>query len=127
LLSIDVFTATIVLLAIFLLLVIMGISESAIVATVIFTLHLCTMAVLIISGFQEQEISPSFLSDFEVLDRAYPEIDIEFIQLKGVFEPELIKQLSNEWNISTNFMFISSPGNRFSHRIADLHGARLII
>jgi hypothetical protein len=74
-----------------------------------------------------QEIFPSFLSDFEVLNRAYPGIDIEFIQLKGIFGPQLINQLSKEWNIPANFMFISSPGNRFSHRISDLHGVRLII
>ncbi len=74
-----------------------------------------------------QEVSPSFMSDFEVLDRAYPNIDIEFIQLRGTFGPQLIQELCKEWNIPTNFMFISSPGNRFTHRIADLHGVRLII
>ncbi|MEP6844476.1 MAG: APC family permease [Panacibacter sp.] len=73
------------------------------------------------------EVLSSFLSDFEVLDRAYPEIDVKFIQLKGIFGPALIEQVSKEWNIPTNFMFISSPGNRFSHRISDLHGVRLII
>lgn len=76
---------------------------------------------------EEQKISPSFLSDFEVLDRAYPEIDIEFIQWEGIFGPSLIKELSEKWGIPTNFMFISSPGNKFSHRLADLHGVRLII
>lgn len=76
---------------------------------------------------EEQDISPSFLNDFEVLDRAYPEIDIEYIQVKGSFGPQLILRLSKEWNIPTNFMFISSPGDKFSHRIADLHGVRLII
>jgi hypothetical protein len=67
------------------------------------------------------------LRDFEVLDRAYPEIKMEFIQLRGVFGPELIQQLCAEWHISTNFMFISSPGDRFSHRLADPGGVRLII
>ncbi len=76
---------------------------------------------------EEQDMSPSFLRDFETLDRAYPDIDIEFIQLKDTFGPELIKRLSMEWNIPTNFMFISSPGNKFTHRISDLHGVRLII
>ena len=74
-----------------------------------------------------QEISPSFISDLKVLDRAYPDIDIEFIQLQGIFGPALIQTLCKEWNIPTNFMFISSPGNRFSHHISELHGVRLII
>ncbi len=73
------------------------------------------------------EIPPSFFSDLEVLDRAYPEIDIEFIQMKGTFGPLLIRQLSEEWKIPTNFMFISAPGNKFSHHISELHGVRLII
>ncbi|MBK0378099.1 APC family permease [Mucilaginibacter segetis] len=76
---------------------------------------------------EEQKIDPSFMRDFEVLDRAYPEIDIEFIQITGTFGPKLISKLSKEWEIPTNFMFISSPSNKFSHRLADLHGVRLII
>jgi len=67
------------------------------------------------------------MSDLEVLDRAYGDLDIEFVKLRGTFGPELIQQLCKEWHIPTNFMFISSPGNKFPHRIADLHGVRLII
>jgi amino acid transporter len=65
--------------------------------------------------------------DLEVLDRAYPEIHIEFIEIDGVFGPELISELSEQWNIPKNFMFIGSPGNRFSYRVADLGGVRLIM
>lgn len=76
---------------------------------------------------EEQEVSEQFLRDFEVLDRAYPDIKIEFIQKKGIFGPELIQKLSDEWNIPVNFMFISSPSDRFTHRVEDLGGVRLII
>lgn len=76
---------------------------------------------------EEQEVSEQFMKDFEVLDRAYPEIKIEFIQKKGEFGPELIQQLSKEWSIPVNFMFISSPSDRFTHRVEDLGGVRLII
>ena len=65
--------------------------------------------------------------DIEVLDRAYPEIDIEFVEILGDFGPELIEELSLKWNIPTNFMFIGSPGNRFSYRVAELGGVRLIM
>jgi amino acid transporter len=75
----------------------------------------------------DNQVAESFMRDFEVLDRAYPEIDIEFISIKGTFGPELIMELSEQWSIPTNFMFISSPGDKFSHRLADLHGVRLII
>lgn len=76
---------------------------------------------------KEQHVSENFLRDFETLDRAYPDIKIEYIKIKGTFGPELIDKLCTEWNIPKNFMFISSPSNRFSHRISDLGGVRLIV
>ncbi len=65
--------------------------------------------------------------DLEVLDRAYPEIHIDFIEITGVFGPELIDDLSEEWGIPKNFMFIGSPGDKFPYRVADLGGVRLIM
>ncbi|OJV15244.1 MAG: amino acid permease [Dyadobacter sp. 50-39] len=72
-------------------------------------------------------VSEDFLRDLDVLDRAYPEIKIEYTQVHGVFGPEIIQRLSAQWNIPINFMFISSPSDRFSHRVSDLGGVRLII
>ncbi|TKB98868.1 APC family permease [Pedobacter cryophilus] len=77
---------------------------------------------------QGEETPPNLISDIEVLDRVYPDIDIEYVQLKDrIFSPKLIQELSVEWNIPVNFMFIGSPGNSFPHRIAELGGVRLII
>jgi amino acid transporter len=74
-----------------------------------------------------QKVSPGLERDIEVLDRAYPEIKIDFVKLHGEFGPALIKKLSKEWKIPTNFMFIGSPGDHFPYKIADLYGVRLII
>ncbi|WP_286968576.1 APC family permease [Flavobacterium sp. UBA4854] len=65
--------------------------------------------------------------DLEVLDRAYGGLDIEYIEIDGVFGPEIIDELSEKWKIPKNFMFIGSPGNKFSYRVADLGGVRLIM
>jgi hypothetical protein len=65
--------------------------------------------------------------DIEVLDRAWPEIKIHFLEIQGHFGPDLIEHLSKEWDIPKNFMFIGSPGDRFPYRIAELGGVRLII
>jgi amino acid transporter len=73
------------------------------------------------------ESNDSLIIDLKVLDRAYPEIAIEFIELEGVFGPEIIDELSKKWNIPKNFMFIGSPGDRFSYRVAELGGVRLIM
>jgi hypothetical protein len=72
-------------------------------------------------------LSQKFLSDFETLDRAYPKINIEFIQLEGIFGPQLITKLSKEWKTPTNFMFISSPSDKFAYKLSELKGVRLIM
>lgn len=76
---------------------------------------------------KESQLSETFLRDLEALDRAYPDIKIEYLQIEGKFGPELIDKLSDEWNIPKNFMFIGSPGDRFPHKLEDLGGVRLII
>lgn len=76
---------------------------------------------------KDKQPDPKFLSDFDTLDRAYPEVDMEYITMVGEFTPELVDQLSKEWSIPKNFMFISSPGERFSYRVDELGGVRLIL
>jgi len=76
---------------------------------------------------EQSSIEESFIRDINALDRAYPEIDIEFIQMVGRFGPELINELSLKWNIPTNFMFISSPSDKLTYRISELNGVRLIM
>lgn len=86
-----------------------------------------TKRLKIVNVKNENDCNLKLKIDLEVLDRAYPEIHIEFIELEGVFGPELIAELSEQWNIPKNFMFIGSPGDRFSYRVADLGGVRLIM
>jgi amino acid transporter len=73
------------------------------------------------------EVPPNLKEDLEMLDKAYPEIDIEFVTVNGIFGPDLISKLSKEWSIPTNLMFIGSPGDHFMYGLADLGGVRLII
>lgn len=74
-----------------------------------------------------EEIPPQLESDLDFLDDVYPEISVEFTTVQGMFGPELIQQLSEEWRIPKNYMFIGSPGNKFPYRISELGGVRLII
>ncbi len=66
-------------------------------------------------------------SDIEVLDRAYPEVKIQFVEEPGKFGPEKIKELSKRWNIPINFMFIGAPGENFPYRVQQLGEVRVII
>jgi hypothetical protein len=74
-----------------------------------------------------EKVSEDLLTDIRVLDRAYTQIEVEVVTLKGQFGPERIEQLSQEWHIPKNFMFIGSPGDSFPYQISDLGGVRLII
>ncbi len=86
-----------------------------------------TTKLKIVNVKKEGDSNAHLIEDLKVLDRAYPEIHIEFIEIEGVFGPELITELSEKWNIPKNFMFIGSPGDRFSYRVSELGGVRLIM
>jgi amino acid transporter len=75
----------------------------------------------------DSEVPLTLERDLEFLDQAYPDIDIEFVVLHGVFGPALIKELEQKWRIPANFMFIGSPGDHFLYGLAELGGVRLII
>ena len=74
-----------------------------------------------------ENISPKLAKDLEILDEIYPEIEIGFVPLTGSFRPDLIQQLSEQWHIPPNLMFIGSPGGHFLYGLADIRGVRLII
>jgi len=69
----------------------------------------------------------ALIKDLEVLDRAYPDIHIEFVEVEGKFGPDIIEELSKKWKIPKNFMLIGSPGNKFPYRVSELGGVRLIM
>lgn len=75
----------------------------------------------------EKEVPVKLKNDLSFLGEAYPQIDIDLHIVKGVFGPELIQDLSKEWNIPTNLMFIGSPGGKLIYGLAELGGVRLII
>ncbi len=75
----------------------------------------------------KSDVSTKLKRDIKFLDEAYPDIDITFVILEGVFSPDLIRELSEEWDIPMNFMFIGSPGDHFLYGLAELGGVRLII
>ncbi len=89
--------------------------------------HTRKIKIVHVASEEDKELLEKLERDLEFLNREYPEIEIEFVKLKGKFGPELIRGLSKEWNIPINFMFIGSPGDRFPYSIEELGGVRLII
>ncbi len=87
-----------------------------------------TKKLKVVTILEKEEVVPErLISDIEVLDREYPRIKIEYIQLDGIFGPNLIRELSKKWDIPINFMFIGSPGDHFPYQVSELGGVRLII
>jgi len=89
--------------------------------------HTKKIKIVTVSPERDQELMDRLRQDIEFLDREYPDITIEFVEIEGTFAPELIENLSKEWNIPVNFMFIGSPGDHFPFRVEELGGVRLII
>ena len=73
--------------------------------------------IVTVQTVRDDELCENLKKDIEFLDREYPEVDIEYVEVKGKFGPELINRLSAEWEIPVNFMFIGSPGDHFPYRI----------
>lgn len=87
-----------------------------------------TKKIKIVTVLRDDElIAENLETDIDVLDRIYPEIDIEFVKIRDTFGPALIDKLAKQWHIPPNFMFVGSPGDRFPYRIEELGGVRLII
>ncbi len=87
-----------------------------------------TNRIKIVNVLGDNEHPPKkLMHEVDVLDRAYPDMDVDFIVIKGHFGPQLIDELSQKWNIPKNFMFIGSPGQRFHYGLQELGGVRLVI
>lgn len=87
-----------------------------------------TNRVKIVNVYRNKSDIPEELpGQIHFLDEAYPEIDMEFVAIQGQFGPDLIEELSKQWDIPTNLMFIGSPSGKLEHRLETLGGVRLII
>ncbi|MCA9295587.1 MAG: APC family permease, partial [Phycisphaerales bacterium] len=89
--------------------------------------HTRRVKIVTVVNDPEEDVPPLLAGQIRFLDEVYPDIDMEFIVLQGTFNPALIEELSQEWNIPKNLMFIGSPGDHFPFGLEDMGGVRLII
>ncbi len=82
--------------------------------------------VVYLQSEKDNEIIEDLKADLEVLNRTYPEIDIEFICRPGRFSPAVVRRFSKEFNIPINNMFIGSPEEKHRFTIQELGGVRVI-
>lgn len=87
-----------------------------------------TKHLIYIHVYEDESKIPSMLGQYlSTIDRIHSELRIDFIAVKGTFGPELIEKLSRKLQVPKNYMFISTPGDRFTHRLSALGGVRLIL
>lgn len=87
-----------------------------------------TKHLIYIHVYEDETKIPSMLGQYlSTIDRIHSELRIDFIAVKGTFCPELIERLSRKLRVPKNYMFISTPGDRFTHRLSALGGVRLIL
>jgi len=69
------------------------------------------------------------LSEFQnivaLFDNIYPKLKIDFISVKGSFEPAVVEWISSSMDVPINMMFIAQPGDKAVHRVSTL-GVRVI-
>ncbi len=75
----------------------------------------------------DEEYPAELLSDIGVLSQAYEQITVDVVIMTAHLGPKLVDDLSKQWNIPKNFMFIGSTGDWAPYHISELGGVRLII
>jgi hypothetical protein len=74
----------------------------------------------------KDKIPPRFEECCKILEQCWPKYRIDFVAAQGHFGPALVDQLSERLGVPKNFMFIATPSERFSHKMGDLGGLRLV-
>lgn len=66
------------------------------------------------------------VSHVKTLDSIYPKMKIDFVGVKGKFEPETVNTISSIFNVPKNLIFISCPSSEFPTKVDELGGVRII-
>jgi amino acid transporter len=74
----------------------------------------------------EDAIPPRLRENVKILDEMYPKHRIDLGLVQGTFNPALVEKLAEVFNVPKNFMYITTPSDRFPHRISEFGGVRLI-
>ncbi|GAB9475990.1 Transmembrane protein [Globisporangium polare] len=79
------------------------------------------------SGGKEDKraLLEEFANIVALFDNIYPKLQIDFVCVRGRFEPALVQWIAKSMDIPINMMFIAQPGDHGVHRVATL-GVRVI-
>jgi len=74
----------------------------------------------------KENIPPRLQSNVQMLDEAYPKMRIDLVLVHADFGPTIVDKLAVRLAVPKNFMFITCPGETFTHKVADLGGVRMV-
>ncbi|KAJ0402507.1 hypothetical protein ATCC90586_002677 [Pythium insidiosum] len=72
-----------------------------------------------------QAVRDEFENITALFNHVYPKLKIDFVSMRGEFEPALVLWLAETMKVPVNLMFITQPGDKEVHKVAAL-GVRVI-
>jgi len=63
---------------------------------------------------------------YKSLGELFSDLQIDYVATSGKFGPEMVRNISFRYKVPSNFMFMSSFGERMSYSFMELGGLRLI-
>jgi len=73
-----------------------------------------------------EDVPPNLAEYVRLLDMAYPKIKLDLVLVKGQFGPAFVDHVAAQLGIPKNFCFITCPSERFTHKVSDLGGVRMV-
>ncbi len=74
----------------------------------------------------EQNEEESLNRSLETIREIFPMINVELVVRNGRFGPEIIEEVSNEFDVAINNIFIGAPEEKHAFSVQDLGGVRVI-
>ena len=84
------------------------------------------MIVIHLYSNPEQNEEASLKKSLETIREIFPMINVELVVRNGKFGTEIIEEVSNEFDVAKNNIFIGAPEEKHAFSIQDLGGVRVI-
>jgi amino acid transporter len=85
-----------------------------------------SVVVLHLYSKPEQNAEASLKVSLETIREIFPTINVDLVVRNGKFGPDIIEEVSNEFDVAKNNIFIGAPEEKHTFSVQDLGGVRVI-
>ena len=85
-----------------------------------------SVVVLHLYSRPEQNAEASLKESLETIREIFPMINVDLVVRNGKFGPDIIEDVSNEFDVAKNNIFIGAPEEKHTFSVQDLGGVRVI-